>query len=255
MNPIHTQRHHDGFTLIELLVVIAIMSLLVSILIPALSQSRVIGRRAVALAGLREIGIGLNAYAQVNNDDYPTMTQPEEKGFLGLSLLGRLHQVSAKFFINPNTRDTAALTTSSDERYVLADLNGAEITEETIIGSTNISQVNWHCSYAYDNDIKRHKTGRSPVVAADRADYEKGRTFSNNWLGQGMCAVWADAHAEFTKKRSIADQSDPNMYHHNEFGGEGGDETWDGVSVTSGTVDTHIRFFSEEEDDALLPNP
>jgi len=50
------------------------------------------------------------------------------------------------------------------------------------------------------------------------------------------------------------DQSDPNLYHHNEFGGEGAGETREGVSVTHDTLDTHLRFFSEDEDDVLLPN-
>ena len=34
----------------------------------------------------------------------------------------------------------------------------------------------------------------------------------------------------------------------------GGTYTDDEVRVTEGTIDTHMRFFSEEEDDALLPN-
>ena len=49
-------------------------------------------------------------------------------------------------------------------------------------------------------------------------------------------------------------QRDPNIYHHNEFGGEGGDEVRDDVSVSRATQDTHLRFFSEEEDDVLLPD-
>lgn len=243
-----------GFTLIELLVVIAIIALLVGVLLPSLARARVMGKRTVALAGLREIGIGLNAYAQINEDQYPTMTQHDEKGFLGLSLLGRTHQVAERSFLNPNTEDTPAPSRSSDNRFILADLAGAEITDATNIDPGNIGQVRFHCSYSYDNDIKRHRTGRSLMVAADRADYENGRTFSRNWKGEGMCAVWADAHAEFHKTRSIPDQSDPNMYHHNEVDGEGGTETNDGVVVTPGTLDTHIRFFSEAEDDALLPD-
>ena len=242
-----------AFTLIELLIVIAIISVLIGLLLPALSRARVMGRRTVALSGLREIGVGLNAYAQANNDDYPTMLQHEEKGFLGLGLMSRFHQVSEKSFLNPNTTDTPAPGKTSDDRHILADLGGVEITDETMIDDANIGQVNWHCSYSYDNDIKRYK-GRSMVVAADRADYENGRTFSYNWKGEGMCAAWSDAHAEFTRKRSIRDQGDPNMYHHNEFGGEGAAEAHDGVAVTPGTVDTHVRFFSEAEDDILLPD-
>jgi hypothetical protein len=88
----------------------------------------------------------------------------------------------------------------------------------------------------------------------DRADYERGRTFSPNWNGEGMCLLWTDQHGEFRRHRSLKEQADPNIYHHNEFGGEGGDEVVDGVAVRADTVDTHLRFFSEEEDDVLLPD-
>ena len=45
------------------------------------------------------------------------------------------------------------------------------------------------------------------------------------------------------------------MYHHNEFGGEGASEVLNGISVTPLTLDTHLRFFSEDEDNALLSKP
>ena len=81
-----------------------------------------------------------------------------------------------------------------------------------------------------------------------------GRTFSANWQGKGMCLLWTDGHGEFSKYNYAWDQSDPNIYHHNEFEDEGGEEVNGDVRVTEGTIDTHMRFFSEEEDDVLLPN-
>ena len=251
---LHGARHRTGFTLVELLVVIAIIALLIAVLMPALARARVVSRRTVALSNLRQLGVGLNAYAQVNGDAFPTLSQHEEKGFLGLSVLARLHQITEKAFLNPATEDQPASVRTSDDRLVLADLDGVEIDDATMIDAGNIEQVNFHCSYSFDNDIKRHKTGRSLVAAGDRADYKLGKTFSGNWKGEGMCLVWTDSHAEFTRFNYIWDQSDPNMYHHNELNGEGGDEVNDGVRVTPGTLDTHMRFFSEDEDDALLPN-
>ena len=50
-----------GFTLIELLVVIAV---LISILLPALSQSREASRRLKCLTNLRGIGMGMSIYMQ-----------------------------------------------------------------------------------------------------------------------------------------------------------------------------------------------
>lgn len=244
----------DAFTLIELLVVVSIIAILISILVPSLAKARVQAKRSVTLAHLHGLGTAVTVYANENRDRFPALFDQEEKAFLGLSLLGKQHGFNERFFINPNTRDSPPSRKTTDGRLILADLNGVEITNETPITPGNIGQVQWHCSYAYDNDVKNDGFGRARVYLGDRADYENGRTFSANWSGEGMCLLWTDQHAEFHTKRSMPLQSDPNIYHHNEFGGEGSDEVVDGVRVRQETVDTHLRFFSEEEDDVLLPD-
>lgn len=64
------RNHRDGFTLIELLVVIAIIAILMSIMMPALSKARHQARIVNCSNNLRQIGIGLNAYATENNNRY-----------------------------------------------------------------------------------------------------------------------------------------------------------------------------------------
>lgn len=245
---------HRGFTLIELLVVIAIISLLIGILLPALAHARIAGRQAVVLAHLHDLGIGNAAYMNDYKDRLPALKDYEEKPILSLSVLAQVNMVPVRSFINPNTLDTPATAEAADGRPVLADLGGEEIDHDTVVDPGNLSQVNFHCSFSYDNDAKPHGVWMPIVYAGDRADYEHGKTMSGNWRGRGMCLLWTDQHAAFSKTRTMKDQNDPNIFHHNQFGGEGGDEVLDGVGVTPSTLDTHMRYFSEEEDDVLLPD-
>jgi len=56
-----------GFTLIELLVVVAIISLLVSVLMPALSAARAQARTVLCMNSQKALAMAFHSYAEENN--------------------------------------------------------------------------------------------------------------------------------------------------------------------------------------------
>ncbi len=62
------------FTLIELLVVIAIIAILAAILLPALNSARERGRTASCISNLKQMGTGLQMYADSNDGFIPNIS-------------------------------------------------------------------------------------------------------------------------------------------------------------------------------------
>lgn len=65
------RRLRGGFTLIELLVVVAIIALLISILLPALSEAKKRAQETVCGSNMRQMGLALRHYLDDNDGFYP----------------------------------------------------------------------------------------------------------------------------------------------------------------------------------------
>ena len=70
-NPICKSFVLKGFTLVELLVVIAIIAILAAMLLPALSAAKAMGKRAVCMNNLKQLGYGATSYASDYNGYIP----------------------------------------------------------------------------------------------------------------------------------------------------------------------------------------
>ena len=68
---IHAGNSYGGFTLVELLVVIGIIGLLVSILLPTLNNAREQARKTQCAAGLHNLGVAMQIYANENRRKLP----------------------------------------------------------------------------------------------------------------------------------------------------------------------------------------
>lgn len=84
-------RTRSAFTLIELLVVISIISLLISIILPAMGRARETGRRAVCGSNLRQIGMSFIQYTQDNDSWFPVKGIEGNPGATVAQLAGAQH--------------------------------------------------------------------------------------------------------------------------------------------------------------------
>ena len=70
-----TYNNPNGFTLIELLVVIAIISLLLSIIMPAMAKVKSIAKSVTCAAGMKQISVAFNSYGMDNKEYIPVASK------------------------------------------------------------------------------------------------------------------------------------------------------------------------------------
>lgn len=64
-----------GFTLVELLVVIGIITILASMLMPALAKAKAKANQIKCLNHMRQLGLGLTMYAEDHNGEFPARSR------------------------------------------------------------------------------------------------------------------------------------------------------------------------------------
>lgn len=112
---LHARRRSRGFTLVELLVVIGIISLLISMLLPALNKARDAANATQCMGNMRQIGMAVALYTnEYKNKWLPPYRFPEATDYYPATLSGApyfVQWIPAKYF----KEDPRVLFCPSDE--------------------------------------------------------------------------------------------------------------------------------------------
>lgn len=182
-----TLTRRGGFTLIELLVVIAIIAILAAMLLPALARAKAKGCSAGCISNLRQIGLGMDMYAEDNNGFLPGTAHTSLSNSWVFSLAGHLGNVD-KIRICPSDLKGNLRLANRGTSYLMNEYTSVPALDP--FGDPIPTEPLWNKL----SSIQRPSDTFLVFEISDHAGTGTGQdhTHSRNWLNNGWNSVLDD---------------------------------------------------------------
>jgi prepilin-type N-terminal cleavage/methylation domain-containing protein/prepilin-type processing-associated H-X9-DG protein len=196
-----------AFTLIELLVVIAIIAILAGMLLPALAKAKAKGWQISCLSNMRQIGIGMQMYADDHNGWLPTTTHSGTTNSSWIYTLRPQVGNVDKIRICPADPKGTERLTNNGTSYIMNEYTAVD--KRDPFGRVTESFRNL-------NRLKRPVDTFTVFIGAESlspstfSDHTHSRNWSNGWAAV-IADIQPDRHS--TTKRPDASQGPANYLH------------------------------------------
>jgi prepilin-type N-terminal cleavage/methylation domain-containing protein/prepilin-type processing-associated H-X9-DG protein len=211
-------RSRAAFTLIELLVVIAIIAILAAILFPVFAQAREKARQTACLSNLRQVGLGLQMYAQDYDEilpyaptDVPHFGKPNAP----VSFLSAIfpYTKSRSIYVCPSSVDPTSL--GYDRSTACTDVSCSNLHGNAVVLGRPLAVMPSPADIVYldENRLHSHAAWLRPALVNARKGlysywhFDQGlpkntEQYCNVHMGGGNL-VFVDGHAKYRSYKQL----------------------------------------------------
>ena len=201
-------RKISGFTLIELLVVIAIIAILAAILFPVFARARENARRSSCQSNLKQIGLGIQQYAQDYDEKYVKQNTAtgnnlgNQPAYEAWPVAIQPYLKSFQIFVCPSAALATGSTAPDPNSTPFPSVNSYFYSE--VLNGRALAAVKSPSTIIQVHEFQTTKVAylRPRVGGTGYQEWMNGPTYDNNHF-EGANFLFADGHVKYRMRNSV----------------------------------------------------